>query len=281
MRQPPVKASHLEALSSALADGGLTGSEIARLLAQCGIADPGPITKRYRLLEAFSKRQTADGSSNHVLAFVQAALDPARYVSEPARLADLRNRANTCLAFAGYSVDERGQLRLVGPASTIDEATERAGRLRVELQRRGVHAEPLRFCRPELLQDDYFHAILEASKSLAETLREKTGSRSDGVVLVDEALGGDRSHLPQLAFSRLESETEWSEHRGVAFLLKGVFSVYRNPTAHTPRIRRQVGEAEALDALTLISMLHRRLDDAVRTDSGASVVGDATTPVEK
>jgi uncharacterized protein (TIGR02391 family) len=260
-----MKSSHLQALCAALADGGLTGSEIGGLLSECGIEDPGAMTKRYRLFDALDKRQRSDMSANNILAFVRTAMDPARFVSNPTRLVVLRERANLALAFAGYTVDEEGRIRVTSAAKTVDEAVERSSRLRNELQRRGVHPEVLRFCRPELLQRDYFHAILEASKSLAESIREKTGSHGDGWSLVDETFGGDSTHLPKLAFNRLESETDWSEHRGVASMLKGVFSVYRNPPAHIPRINRPVGEVEALDALTVISMLHRRLDEAVRT----------------
>lgn len=265
MAELPFKESHLEALCSALADGGLTGSEMAGMLAAVRIDDPGKETKRRRLYEAFSRCQRRDGSSNGVLAFVKMALDPARYVRQPERLVSLRDNVNLSLAFAGYRVDELGEIHLIRNASTIDEATERVGRLRTELQRRGAHPEALRFCRPELLREDYFHAVLEASKSLAATLRSRAILSTDGVTLVDDALGGDRHKLPRLAFNSLKTETEWSEHRGVAFLLKGVFSVYRNPTAHEPRITRPVSESEALEALTLISSLHRWLDLSVRT----------------
>jgi uncharacterized protein (TIGR02391 family) len=43
----------------------------------------------------------------------------------------------------------------------------------------------LRFCRAELLQHNYFHAVLEASKSVADKLRTKTGEDGDGSPLVD------------------------------------------------------------------------------------------------
>ncbi len=51
----------LEAIASALGDtsAGLTGSEIQHLLASSKMADPGPITKRIRIFNAFVNCQNA------------------------------------------------------------------------------------------------------------------------------------------------------------------------------------------------------------------------------
>jgi hypothetical protein len=38
--------------------------------------------------------------------------------------------------------------------------------------------------------------------------------------------------------------------------------MFRNPTAHDPRITRPVTSDELLEILTTISMVHRRLDHA-------------------
>jgi uncharacterized protein (TIGR02391 family) len=50
----------------------------------------------------------------------------------------------------------------------------------------------LKFCRAELLVNNYFNAVFEATKSVAEKLRIKSGRLSDGAALVDEALGLDK-----------------------------------------------------------------------------------------
>ncbi|MFD1545920.1 TIGR02391 family protein [Nonomuraea guangzhouensis] len=43
----------------------------------------------------------------------------------------------------------------------------------------------------------------------------------------------------------------------------GLFSTFRNPSAHAPRVLLATPRSDALYVLTLISMLHRRLDSAV------------------
>jgi hypothetical protein len=50
----------------------------------------------------------------------------------------------------------------------VVEAQARADDLRAELARRQAHPDVLRICRAELLQQNYFHAVLEACKSVAD-----------------------------------------------------------------------------------------------------------------
>ena len=111
------------------------------------------------------------------------------------------------------------------------------------------------------MQDDYFHAVFEASKGLAQRIRDKSGVDGDGANLVDIVFS---INGPILAFNSLQTETEKTEHKGFAALLKGCFAAVRNPLAHEPRIMWN-GEDDAADYFTLISLLHRKLDDCVPT----------------
>jgi hypothetical protein len=53
-------------------------------------------------------------------------------------------------------------------------------------------------------------------KSLAEKIRQKTGLKEDGVRLIEQALGGIESNRPPLlAFNKLETPSERSEHFGL------------------------------------------------------------------
>ena len=63
----------------------------------------------------------------------------------------------------------------------------------------------------------------------------------------------------------LRTMSEESEQRGLMQLMKGFFAVFRNPTAHELKTKWAVTEREALDLLTMVSLLHRRLDGAIRT----------------
>lgn len=266
MTIPPFAPDHLESIAEALGDTdqGLTGSVIGRLLSDLGYTDPGPITKRDRIREALSARQGRDRAGNCVIAFIERALSPARFRTSPDHFESLREQVNVALAFAGMQVGEDGKVKKVTAARTLSEAQARAGRLKAELMRRHVHHDVLRFCREELLHENYFHAVFEATKSVADKIRQLSGLQTDGTPLVDQAFGTSQG-LPVLAFNSLRTETERSEHTGLMNLLKGMFGTFRNTTGHAPKITWKIEESDALDLLTLVSLLHRRLDAAVKT----------------
>ncbi|WP_413469295.1 TIGR02391 family protein, partial [Pseudomonas gessardii] len=98
--------------------------------------------------------------------------------------------------------------------------------LRADLEGRGVHPDVLRFCRAELLADNYFHAVQEAVKSVADKMRSRAGVRDDGATLVDRVLAG---HPPLLSINALKTVSERSEQSGFANLIRGTFGMFRNP----------------------------------------------------
>ena len=260
--------SLLEAICKTLADTstGLTGNEIGCLLSQLDIHDPETFaTKKSRLLAALKGRQTKDRCGNQVVAFIQAAMDPVRYIQNLQTFYDRRDKLNLILTFGGFSLGEDGKLSRSKAASTLTEAQHQANLLRSELTRRGVHPDVIQFCRTELVQENVFHAILEATKSVADKIRKKTGLSSDGAPLVDEAMGLKKSGIPLLALNTLTTDTEVNEHHGLMNLLKGMFGMFRNVTAHEPKIKRTISQQDALDAFTTLSFLHRQLDNAVST----------------
>lgn len=247
-------------------ENGLTGSEIGKTLSDCEIHDPYPgMTKRDRLFEALSQKQSRDNCGNHVINYILTVMKPSRYLSKKSLFTERRGQINEVLSFVGMSIAEDGTLRTTTVATTIDEAQERAGRLKKKLIDRDVHHDVLRFCKAELLQENYFHAVFEATKSVADKIREKSGLIQDGSDLVDKAFGLGKTMTPLLAFNTLQSESEQSEHKGFANLLKGMFGMFRNVTAHEPKIKWVINEDDALDSLTLASLLHRKLDKCVPT----------------
>jgi Protein of unknown function (Hypoth_ymh) len=130
----------------------------------------------------------------------------------------MRANLNRALAFARLAAEESGVLVSVEKANTLTEAQRRASELRVDLEHRKVHPDFLRFCEEELLKDNYFHGVREAIKSVADKLRTRTGLTDDGATLVDRTLLGE---APLLAINALKTDSEKSEQRGFANLVKG------------------------------------------------------------
>jgi uncharacterized protein (TIGR02391 family) len=240
-------------------EGAASHSRLTDLFRESGIEERGGNPKWERIKLALVHRQQRDGCGNNVAHFIQVVLDPVRFVGQHEAFEGLRHRLNEVLAFAALQLGENGKLRPTTVASTLSEAQERAGRLRAELLRRKVHPDVLKFCRAELLQENYFHAVLEATKSVAEKIRQRTGLTGDGDSIVTAAF---QVNGPLLALNTLQTETEQSEQKGFANLLRGTFGTFRNPTAHGPKISWSMPEEDALDLLSLVSYLHRRLDAA-------------------
>jgi uncharacterized protein (TIGR02391 family) len=253
----------LHAIADALGDTseGLTGSEIHHLLLTSKIMDVDPpATKRHRLYNAFVACQNAMQDRRHILAFIRYAMKPEQYARSPERYEPMRANLNRALAFAGLAVEESGKLVPVEQVRTLTEAQRRASELRADLEFRKVHPDVLRFCKEELVKDNYFHAVFEATKSIADKLRHKTGLTDDGATLVDRALAGD---LPLIAINALSDDTERSEQRGFVNLIKGIFGMFRNPTAHAPKIKWAVNKDDAEEVLTLLSIVHKRIDASI------------------
>ena len=72
------------------------------------------------------------------------------------------------------------------------------------------------------------------------------------------------SSAPILAINELKTDTDRGEQRGFTNLLIGLFGTVRNPLAHNPKVEWPMEERDALDILTLTSLIHRKLDRAQR-----------------
>ncbi|CAN5532140.1 TIGR02391 family protein [soil metagenome] len=229
----------------ALGDG-VRGHQIANLVAALKIHE-GPGEKRdtkwKRLFNAVVAAQNRQLDGRPLLRLVGEVMQPVRFGS-PEEFEAHRVAVSERLLLSGYRVRGDGKVARVKAAATLPEAQERADVLRAEL-----------------VQQNYFHAVLEAAKSVAEKLRDISGLDGDGAALIDAACS--LSSGPIVAFNSRSTEWERSEQTGLATLLKGLFGTFRNPTAHAPKVRWATSRAEALDMLTLASMLHRRLDGAM------------------
>ena len=189
---PAFSSQQIEGLCKSLGDtsDGLKGSEIGHLLRECGMPDPTPnLTKWQRLYNAFGEDQNRSGIGTHVMQFIVKAMNPARYTTEPVLFRTRLNRINSVLAFSGYAITEQGKVRATEPVGTIGEALDRANRLHSALVQRAVYADVLRFCNAEILQENFFHAVFEAMKSITSKIRGLSGLTGDGADLVHAAFG--------------------------------------------------------------------------------------------
>lgn len=263
-RQPNLSAEVLESICRVIADTemGLTGTEIAKHLAEAKIADMySDLTKWKRLYYACADWQNTNQCSNNIMDFLMRSMAPVSYMNKQDLFEYRRVELNKRLAFIGLMFTSTGILGKVPVATTIREADLRADMLKRNLKDRNVHADVLRFCTAELLENNYFHAVFETAKGVANKIQELSGCRADGGELVDAVF---QINNPVLLINNLQTETEKSEHRGFMNLLKGFFGMFRNTVAHAPRITWEVNEQDALDIMSLASLFHRKLANTTK-----------------
>lgn len=241
---------------------GLSVAELEAALvpAKLDRLDDGP-NKRTRLLTTVHNAQVHRGSGNTLIAFLNAAMNPARYVRDPLRFEQLRGQLNAVLVLYGLRINDQGQLARGPSASTLSEAAQLSGELLSELHRRGCHLVLLDYCSEELVRQSLFHAVSEAAKSIPDRIRRHTGLAGDGAALYDQVFGTS-TVAPLIRITDMRDDSEISEHRGFKNLLVGVHGHYRNPRAHRTRLGSSEDRDDFLDAFSILSYLHRRLDSA-------------------
>lgn len=238
-----------------------TGSELTSIIRSIPLrADPGEgHTKWRRLNHAVLANQEATHNGNALVALIRTALGPERTLSRAGEAQSTRDQVNQALSLAGLKIRDDGVVISTVRARTVSEAEARTERLRQMLLHRGAHSDVLTYCRPELVRDDYYEAVFESIKGLGSKLRHLSGIDEDGYRLVDGAMSGSS---PLVRINSLQTKSQRSEQVGVANLAKGLFSAFRNPAAHDPRIEWSLSEQDALDVLGALSLIHRRLDEA-------------------
>src|SRR5665213_2083274 len=114
----------------------------------------------------------------------------------------------------------------------------------------------------------------QAPRALGETgasgippghVRLKPAGREDFVLLDSHRspeCGRGRSIV---ALNRYDTPSLQNEQKGIAHLARGLVHAFRNVTAHEPQVVRHISEEDALDMMSVASLILRRLDGATVT----------------
>jgi uncharacterized protein (TIGR02391 family) len=264
----------IKAVCDVLAESslGYTKTELTRLLQQSKITivSDGKVSNGYTYQIGLNKRDwlynclVSEINNSHsfirIYAFLEKALNPVAFTDEKNRdkYNYLLEGVNKALLLAGLEITKGGKLIEVIQAKTLDEVDRRVNSLRRQLYNRAIHGEVKKYCIKDYLQKDYYDAVFEAAKGLAERVRQMSGLTTDGGTLFQTAFS---KNDPYLFFNSMQTDSEKSEFTGLKELLESIFHLVRNPAAHTPKVNWKVDEAKALDILTLNSFAHKYLDE--------------------
>ena len=219
-------------------------------------------SKRDRLRHALGLQYNRSGK-NGVLQLIKTLNQPVVYSGNLDGFREFCSAINRILRFYGVEYRDDGEFHNIDPTRTLSEADRRAKALENKMKSRRIHYEVNKYCKAEYMEENYFHAVVEAYKGLAERIREKTGYTSDGFELMRKSFerpSPKQGGYPKLAFNTLATDTEKNEHDGFLDFLYGCTRFFRNPMSHTPKVKWHRDVDDAVDCLTLISLLHSILD---------------------
>lgn len=270
----------LHNISAIIADTnrGLTKSELERHLRESritlvsdesynnGIYYKVGLNKRDWLYNCLANEINTTQSFNKVVKFIEIVMNPINYtkLEKREKYQFILEELNKILLLLGYEIDSSGKLTEIVKANNLDEVGRRVNSLKKKLYDRNIHSEVTKYCVNDYLREDYFDTVFEATKGLAERVREISGLNSDGNELFQNAFA---TKDPYIILNMLATDSEKNEYNGLKELLIALFHLVRNPMAHTPKINWKQNENEALDILTIISFAHKYLDKCYKNPS--------------
>lgn len=203
-------------------------------------------------------------NADNIKLVIEYVCNPLRYIDEVSIFEQLRTALNIPLSLKGLTISDNGQIVGTTISKTLLEAKKRFETLDNRLRELKVHAQVLRFCTPELLQENYFHAIFEASKGIFHRIRLLTGSSMDAASLIDQCFKL-KEPIVIINGNKLQTLDEQSEYKGLKNLLLTIAHLYRNSKAHKLKYYNPDSINDAITALMLMSLAHNLLDNCTNT----------------
>ena len=271
---------NLHNISAIIADTnrGLTKSELERLLRESKIAllSDGAfsngsyyrigLSKKDWLYNCFANEINTTHSFSKIVKFIEIVMNPTNFTKLEKReqYKFFLEELNKILLLLGCEINLSGKLIKKVKATTLEEVDRRVNSLKKKLYDRNIHSEVTKYCIKDYLREDYFDTIFEATKGLAERVREISGLNYDGNELFQNVFA---TKNPYIILNMLATESDRNEYNGLKELLISLFHLVRNPMAHMPKINWKQNENEALDILTIISFAHKYLDKCYKNPS--------------
>jgi len=222
-----------------------------------------------------------DNDSSKIQFIINYLMNPAIYGKQyKKQFEDKINQLNHVLIFSGLEINDSGTIREIKEkATTIDEIDKTLQKLKDVAKLMNWHRDCVKYCIREYLEKNYFHCIFEASKSILDRVRKEANITEDGDTLLNIAFGNyddiakgkhnrgaptvstDKDYRPYLVFNRLDTKDYINDHFGFVNLMKGMTMLFRNIPAHHPKqTYHEVSELELMEAMGIISYIHRKLD---------------------
>ena len=259
----PLSLSALERIAKIIGDR-YTGSEITGFFRKAEfphIQHDGTTKWRF-VYAALEELQKQPYGPFNVAKIIQQLCDPQEYFGQFEYYKGIVEQVNEILAFYGLEVDIKTGKIVVKPSVAPILRSQRSKAEEI-FDRRNFHPEVRKHARLLFLEGRHFHSVFECCKAYDKYVREKSGIDKSGTELMGAAL----SLKGSLKLNTQRTETQRNEQEGVMHLSMGLMRAIRNPESHEPELDWPITEEDALDVLSVISFLYRKIDAAAYFNS--------------
>ena len=181
-----MNSNQLRPICEILADL-VTGTKISNMFSSlklsCTLDERN--TKWKRLFDAVANNWNKTHTNNALIEIIEWIMEPSLYIDNQKEFNEAKDKLNQRLSFIGLELLPTGKIQARSIATTLDEANQTVNKLKADLQRFNIHPQIIAFCKPEIISENLFHLVLEASKCLLEELRHISGLTTDGNILVN------------------------------------------------------------------------------------------------
>lgn len=251
-------------------DDLITDNEVRALLAASDVEDVLPnATRRKRLMQAFITCQEKNGDADGIALFLKRTGFHIERTKGPDAIKRYREETNAVLVYAGLCLGPDHKpvpLQRDEEDDTPAGADERLRTLVNALKGRQVHPDLVRVLKVEFFaEENYFRPVREAAWMLAAKVSRKAGLHSEGPEIAEQAFNPQyQGSYPILAINRLSTEAEVGEQYAFMCLLKATLLTFQDEYTRAYRSPWMVTKEEALDFLSLLSLLHKKVDQAMK-----------------
>lgn len=242
----------------------MTGSQISNMVQNDKIStwDTGESdTKWRRLFAMMTKPPQYEYPADPVVVILEKVFDPVRGFEDEDSFKTAKAKVNEILSLYDFKIDDSGKVVRKEDSSSSGNVEIDSSGLIKSLKQRNCHKRIISLCQNEKL-DGYYDVVFEALKDLIARISQLSGYEGSNQQVVGKALNAPKDKNPHLLLTPYLTQTEKDEQNGLADIIRGLLSAFRNPAAHETRTRWDISEQDAFDVLGMISLIHRRLDGA-------------------
>lgn len=248
-----------------------SGAKITNMLSQLQFYDhdnasynagPKLSTKWRRINHSAIYECKKENNAKPFFRIIEYIIQPQNYINKSGKWSELKRSINAYLIFYGYELTDAGRIKETTEVHSFSDAQQRLSTLQTNLANLNIHPEILKFCNSELLEENYFHAILEASKAILNKIRIISELDLDGNMLINQAFIV-KHPIILIKGNKLITDEDKSEYNGLKSLLNTIVYLYRNPKAHNPKLYDKTSLNDATTAFSMMSFACKKLDSCV------------------